>query len=111
MNYMIIISGLFLLVMLLVVVIYSVRAMIEISKSTAEKELNSNDYVIKSKSSKKVHLKTVYIPSPITKNIEDIVTSVCDSEHEKGYSFNDVNCTKVENGVVLFMRFTLFKED
>lgn len=111
MNYMIILSGLFLLVMLLVVVIYSVRAMIEISKSTAEKELDSNDYIIKSKSSKKVHLKTVYIPSPITKNIEDIVTSVCDSEHKKGYSFNDVNYTKVENGVVLFMRFTLFKED
>ena len=54
-----------------------------------------------------IHLKTVYIPYPISQNIEEIVTSVSDSEYELGYGFDTMYTQKVDNGLVLFMRFQL----
>lgn len=53
------------------------------------------------------HLKTVYIPYPISQNIEEIVTSVSDSEYELGYGFDTMYTEKVDNGLVLFIRFQL----
>lgn len=54
-----------------------------------------------------IHLKTVYIPYPISQNIEEIVTSVSDSEYELGYGFDTMYTQKTDTGLVLFMRFQL----
>lgn len=54
-----------------------------------------------------IHLRTVYIPFPISHNIEDIVTSVCDSEYKLGYMFDTMDIERVDTGLVLFMRFKL----
>ena len=54
-----------------------------------------------------IHLRTVYIPFPISHNIEDIVTSVCDSEYKLGYMFDSMDTERVDAGLVLFMRFKL----
>ena len=54
-----------------------------------------------------IHLKTVYIPYPISQNIEEIISSVSDSEYELGYGFDNMYTEKVDNGLVLFMRFQL----
>ena len=52
-----------------------------------------------------IHLRTVYIPYPITNNIEEIVTSVSDSEYKLGYGFDSMYSEKTDSGLVLFMRF------
>lgn len=52
-----------------------------------------------------IHLRTVYIPYPITNNIEEIVTSVSDSEYKLGYGFETMYSEKTDSGLVLFMRF------
>lgn len=54
-----------------------------------------------------IHLKTVYIPYPISQNIEEIVTSVSDSEYELGYGFDSMYTQKTDSGLVLFMRFKI----
>lgn len=54
-----------------------------------------------------IHLKTVYIPYPISQNIEEIITSVSDSEYELGYGFDTMYTQKTDTGLVLFMRFQL----
>lgn len=52
-----------------------------------------------------IHLRTVYIPYPITNNIEEIVTSISDSEYKLGYGFDSMYSEKTDSGLVLFMRF------
>lgn len=52
-----------------------------------------------------IHLRTVYIPYPIINNIEEIVTSVSDSEYKLGYGFDTMHSEKTDSGLVLFMRF------
>jgi hypothetical protein len=52
-----------------------------------------------------IHLRTVYIPYPIINNIEEIVTSVSDSEYKLGYGFDSMYSEKTDSGLVLFMRF------
>lgn len=52
-----------------------------------------------------IHLRTVYISYPITNNIEEIVTSVSDSEYKLGYMFDTMHSEKTDSGLVLFMRF------
>lgn len=54
-----------------------------------------------------IHLRTVYIPYPIINNIEEIVTSVSDSEYKLGYMFDTMYSEKTDSGLVLFMRFKL----
>lgn len=54
-----------------------------------------------------IHLRTVYIPYPISHNIEEIVTSVSDSEYKLGYMFDTMYSEKTDSGLVLFMRFKL----
>ena len=54
-----------------------------------------------------IHLRTVYIPYPISYNIEEIVTSVSDSEYKLGYMFDTMYSEKTDSGLVLFMRFKL----
>lgn len=54
-----------------------------------------------------IHLRTVYIPYPISHNIEEIVTSVSDSEYKLGYMFDTIYSEKTDSGLVLFMRFKL----
>lgn len=54
-----------------------------------------------------IHLRTVYIPYPISHNIEEIVTSVSDSEYKLGYMFDTMYLEKTDSGLVLFMRFKL----
>ena len=52
-----------------------------------------------------IHLRTVYIPYPITNNIEEIVTSVSDSEYKLGYVLESMCSERTDSGLVLFMRF------
>ena len=52
-----------------------------------------------------IHLRTVYIPYPIINNIEEIITSVSDSEYKLGYMFDSMYSEKTDSGLVLFMRF------
>lgn len=52
-----------------------------------------------------IHLRTVYIPYPIINNIEEIVTSVSDSEYKLGYVFETMYSERTDSGLVLFMRF------
>lgn len=52
-----------------------------------------------------IHLRTVYIPYPIASNIEEIITSVSDSEYKLGYGFDTMYTEKTDSGLVLFMRF------
>ena len=54
-----------------------------------------------------IHLRTVYIPNPISHNIEEAVTSISDSEYELGYIFDNLYTEKVDGGLILFMRFKL----
>lgn len=54
-----------------------------------------------------IRLRTVYIPYPISHNIEEIVTSVCDSEYKLGYMFDTMDIERIDTGLVLFMRFKL----
>lgn len=54
-----------------------------------------------------IHLRTVYIPYPISHNIEEIVVSVSDSEYKLGYMFDTMYSEKTDSGLVLFMRFKL----
>ena len=54
-----------------------------------------------------VHLRTVYIPNPISHNIEEAVTSISDSEYKLGYIFDSVHTEKVDGGLILFMRFKI----